>query len=155
MTGAIVVADDNAGAIGPVMAVMARAFDPRHGEAWTQAQCTGTLLLPGTWLSVARDDTRVVGFAIARTVLDEAELMMLGVDPAVRGRGIGTLLVERFAEAAARRGARRLHLEVREGNPAIRLYQRHRFIPVGRREAYYRGSEGAVFAAITLSRPLS
>ena len=155
MTSTITVQDDDAGAIGAIMAVMERAFDPRHGEAWTQTQCTGTLLLPGTSLITAREDSRVVGFAIARTVLEEAELMMLGVDPAVRGRGIGTLLVERFAAAAARRGARRLHLEVREGNPALRLYERQRFVPVGRREAYYRGSEGAIFAAITLARRLA
>ena len=149
---ALLIEDADARELDGVMAVMERAFDPCFGEAWTRGQCAGTLLLPGAWLHVARLGGAVVGFAIARIVLDEAELMMLAVDPSARGRGVGARLLDRFAATAARRGAARLHLEVREGNPALRLYARARFASVGRREAYYRGRDGRSSAALTLAR---
>ena len=152
---ALLIEDADARELGGVMAVMERAFDPCFGEAWTRGQCAGTLLLPDAWLHVARADGTIIGFAIARLVLDEAELMMLGVDPPMRGRGIGARLLDRFTAAAARRGARRLLLEVREGNPALHLYERAAFASVGRREAYYRGRDGRLSAALTLARSLA
>ena len=39
----------------------------------------------------------------------EEELLLIAVDPAFQGRGIGRELLNRFAESAQLRGARRLH----------------------------------------------
>lgn len=52
--------------------VMAEAFDPRFGEAWTRSQCLGILGMPGVWLTLARADGGVAGFALSRAILDEA-----------------------------------------------------------------------------------
>ena len=135
-----------------VMAVMDDSFDPRFGEAWTIAQCAGLLPLSGVWLSLARQGEAVVGFALARAVADEAELLLLAVRPSVQGRGIGKFLLDRFEADAHARGAARLHLEVREGNHALSLYERAGFGLVGRRRNYYSGHGGVAYDALTLAK---
>jgi len=145
----IVEADTSA--VDAVMVVMEKAFDPRFGEAWRREQCLGILALPGVWLTTASNDVEMAGFALSRLTADEAELLLIAVTPERRGGGIGTQLLEDMINRAAGRGATRLHLEVREGNSALRLYQRFGFTPVGRRPAYYRGQFGQSFDALTLS----
>lgn len=141
--------------LGDVMRLMADAFDPAWGEAWTRGQCLGILGLPGVWLSLARHAAKgPAGFALSRIVLDEAELLLLGVARARRGHGVGGALLAETMRIAAERGATRLHLEVRDGNGAIHLYRSAGFAEVGRRRGYYRGADGKCFDAITLSRPL-
>jgi ribosomal-protein-alanine N-acetyltransferase len=137
-----------------VMATMHAAFDPGFGEAWTRGQCAGILGLSGVWLLLARVDGRPAGFALARVVIDEAELLLLAVAPDERRAGVGRLMLDAVAEGARVRGATRLHLEMREGNPAYYLYSAAGFIEIGRRSRYYRGKDGRIFDAITLSCPL-
>lgn len=137
-----------------VIAVMEDAFDPRFGEAWTFAQCAGLLPMAGVWLTLARDaEGLLVGFSLARIVLDEAELLLLAVSRSAQSRGIGRVLLSHFEEDAAARGARRLHLEVREGNEAVNLYNSSGFTLVGRRPRYYSGGDGQLYDALSLSRP--
>lgn len=141
--------------IDAAMVVMARAFDPAFGEAWSRGQCLGILSLPGVWLSLAEDEAgQSLGFALSRMTGDDAELLLLAVDPGSRRRGIATALIARTAAAAARRGAGRLLLEVRESNGALALYRREGFREIGRRRAYYQGS-GGTHDALTLARALS
>lgn len=134
-----------------VMATMHLAFDPAFGEAWTRGQCAGIMGLGGVWLRLARRDGQAAGFALSRGVLDEAELLLLAVQPAHRRFGIGRTLLESVATEARSRGATRLHLEMRDGNPAALLYERAGFHEVGRRKRYYRGRDGSSFDAITLA----
>ena len=135
-----------------VMEVMDDSFDPRFGEAWTASQCAGLLPMPGVWLSLAREADAVIGFALARAVAGEAELLLLAVRRGTQGRGIGRLLLDHFAEEAGGRGATRLHLEVREGNHALSLYERAGFTLVGRRRNYYSGRAGQTYDALTLAK---
>lgn len=135
-----------------VMGVMDESFDPSYGEAWTAPQCAGLIPMPGVWLSLARDGNEVVGFSLARVVSDEAELLLLAVRKGGQRRGIGRLLLDRFISIAASRGAERLHLEVRDGNHAVKLYSRSGFVEVGRRKHYYSGRDGQVYDALTLAR---
>lgn len=142
-------------AIDDVMAIMDHAFDPVFGEAWTATQCAGLLPMPGVWLRIAYSNGKAVGFSMARSLLDEAELLLLAVDPDSQRQGIGKLLVDDFMAEAARREANRVHLEVRDGNPAVILYRRAGFDEVGRRPSYYKGSDGQSRDAITLSRSVN
>jgi len=134
-----------------VMATMQAAFDPLFGEAWTRSQCAGILGLGGVWLRLARCDGKAAGFALSRVVLDEAELLLLAVQPAQRRFGVGRALLAAVADEARIRGAARLHLEMRDGNPAAHLYGAAGFHEVGRRKRYYRGRDGSSFDAITLA----
>lgn len=137
-----------------VMMIMTEAFDPAFGEAWTRAQCAGMIGLPGTILLLARVDGVPAGFALARTIVDEAELLLLAVRPTCRRRGLGQRLIDASLRAAARSGAERLHLEMRENNPAQALYTALGFQEVGRRRGYYQQAGGTRADALTLSRPI-
>jgi ribosomal-protein-alanine N-acetyltransferase len=136
-----------------VIEVMNSAFDERFGEAWTRSQCAGILPMPGVKLVVARfGDGRSVGFALYRTISDEAELLLLAVSPEFRRRGIGKMLLDQFLDHARDRGVSRVHLEVREGNPAVIMYRSAGFSLAGRRPKYYHGRFGGEYDALTLSR---
>ncbi|MFZ5746448.1 MAG: GNAT family N-acetyltransferase [Pseudomonadota bacterium] len=134
--------------------IMQQGFDPRYGEAWNSAQCLAMLALPGVWLTIARVDAMDAGFALARGVADEAELLLLAVLPGMRRRGIGGALLRSVIAEARARGARDLHLEMRAGNDAAQLYRREGFSKTGERPNYYRGRDGQVFDAQTYSRKI-
>ena len=136
-----------------VMTIMTAAFSPGFGEAWTRSQCAGILPMSGVSLILARDNghPQPVGFSLFRTVAGEAELLLLAVAPDRQGRGIGRLLLDEFVGRARAAGASRVHLEVRDGNRAVAMYRRAGFMPVGRREKYYRGGDGSQYDAITLA----
>ena len=134
--------------------IMQEAFDPRYGEAWTSAQCLGMLSLPGVWLTIASLAGEDSGFALARSTGEEAELLLLATRPAVRRRGIAGALLRAVIEEARARSVKQLHLEVRSGNDAVRLYRREGFDKVGERRGYYRGKSGQAFDAQTFARVL-
>ncbi len=148
----ITLATGSAADIEAVNRVMRAAFDPRFGEAWTPSQCLGMLSLPGVWLTLANDDGRVIGFALTRAVADDAELLLLAVHPADRGRGVGLALLQRAMADAQGRGAARLCLEMRAGNDATRLYASAGFVKCGERRNYYAGRSGQRFDAHTYVR---
>ncbi|HEY1606119.1 MAG TPA: GNAT family N-acetyltransferase [Allosphingosinicella sp.] len=135
-----------------MMRVMEDSFDPAYGEGWTGPQCAGLLPMAGVWLNLAREGESLAGFALSRIVAGEAELLLLAVLRGRQKRGIGQLLLNRFIDDARARGAGQLHLEVRDGNPAVRLYKRAGFSQVGRRRNYYGGRDGQLFDALTLAR---
>jgi ribosomal-protein-alanine N-acetyltransferase len=138
--------------LAAVMRVMDDSFDAEFGEAWTAPQCAGLLPMPGVWLALVREEGEIVGFALARVVVREAELLLLAVMKDSQGKGIGQLLLDHFIADSKRRGAEHLHLEVREGNRAIRLYKRVGFREIGRRRNYYSGRGGQLYDALTLAR---
>ncbi|GBH30382.1 ribosomal protein S18-alanine N-acetyltransferase [Sphingobium xenophagum] len=136
-------------AMADAMTVMEAAFDPVFGEAWTLPQLAGVLMMPGTWLTVARVDAAALGFALVRSVLDECELLLLAVDPAWRGRGIGEALLRDSLRTARRRGITSMNLEVRASNNAVHLYEKTGFEYVHRRPGYYRGNDGQLYDALS------
>ncbi|MDR6788196.1 ribosomal-protein-alanine N-acetyltransferase [Sphingomonas sp. BE138] len=135
--------------------IMIAAFDPRYGEAWTRSQCIGILSMPGVWLTLARVEGAIVGFALVRAIMDEAELLLIAVEPAARGRGVGGALLRGVIAECEGRGVARLHLEVRANNPAVGLYVANGFRQAGVRRHYYRGRDGQAFDAHTYARTLS
>lgn len=149
------IADGGSSDLDSVIEVMNSAFDDRFGEAWTRSQCAGILPMPGVRLVVARfGDGQAAGFSLYRTISDEAELLLLAVAPEFRRRGIGRMLLDHFLGRARHSGASRVHLEVREGNPAVMMYRLAGFGLAGRRRKYYRGRFGGEFDALTLSLEL-
>lgn len=148
----LTIAEGDIADLNAVMAVMEDSFDPSFGEAWTASQCAGLMPMPGVWLSLAKNSKGVIGFALGRAVAGEAELLLLAVKRENQGSGVGQSLLERFIQIAASRRAHKLHLEVRDGNPAVKLYNSFKFTEVGRRKKYYTGRDGQIYDAITLSR---
>ena len=152
---AIIIRDGGVADIPSMMLVMNDSFDPAFGEAWTAPQCAGLLPMPGVWLSLALRNEEPVGFALGRIVLREAELLLLAVKKSRQRRGTGKILLDRFVDMAAHRGAEMVHLEVREGNHAMSLYEQAGFSLVGRRKNYYNGSGSQSFDALTLARNIA
>jgi ribosomal-protein-alanine N-acetyltransferase len=148
----IVVSEGGLADLDSVMDVMNDSFDPAYGEAWTAPQCAGLLPMAGVWLSLAKEGGTVLGFALGRVVAQEAELLLLAVKRDGQCRGVGRLLLRRFEEIAVFRNARRLHLEVRDGNHAVKLYSKAGFSEIGRRPRYYQGKGGEVYDALTLAK---
>jgi ribosomal-protein-alanine N-acetyltransferase len=139
--------------IESVMRVMEAAFGERFGEAWTRSQLAGILPMAGVTLTLASAPyaDEVVGFSLVRTVAGESELLLLAVRPSHHRRGIGRELLEDFLERCRNDRVARVHLEVRDGNPAIGMYRAAGFSPVGRRRNYYRAPDGQRFDAVTLA----
>lgn len=135
------------GDLTQVMAVMERAFDPAFGEAWTRSQVKGMLDMPGSWLTIAECEEKIIAFSLMRSVLDEAELLLLAVDPAWQGRKIGRNLLLDNISAAVQRNIRHIHLEVRSTNKAVNLYKSVGFSHRNTRKSYYRGEAGQLFDA--------
>ena len=136
-------------ALADAMEIMSEAFDPAYGEAWTLPQLAGVMMMPGTWLTIARVDAAPLGFALVRSVLDECELLLLAVHPLWRGRGVGQTLLSDSLKTARRRGMRSMNLEVRSTNTAVTLYEKIGFEYVHRRPGYYRGSDGQLHDALS------
>jgi len=147
-----------------IMAVMACAFDPAFGEAWTRRQVEDALVLGnchyllagpgGSPISANLAVDATTGFAMTRSSCEEEELLLIAVVPEARRQGIGDQLLARFISEAKQRGATRLLLEMRRGNAAEALYRRHQFVPVGLRKNYYRKLDGLRIDAITFARDL-
>ena len=62
---------------------------------------------------------------------DKAHLFQMWVDPDFRRRGAGSALLKRVVEWATEMGASLLLLGVTCGSPAVRMYAREGFEPVG------------------------
>lgn len=151
--------------IDRIMVVMEAAFDPAYGEAWNRRQVTDALAMPNTQALVVDtngapipDDPAIsanpAGFVLTRHVLDEEELLLIAVLPGVRRRGVGALLLQHLFVAASARGIARIFLEMRRGNPAIHLYSKFGFEPIGERRNYYRLANGERVDAITFGRSI-
>jgi ribosomal-protein-alanine N-acetyltransferase len=154
-TAAIDLRDGDVRDLDRVDRIMADAFDARWGEAWTRNQVIGILAVPGVWLTIAELNGQAVGFALTRGVLDEAELLLLAVMPEARRRGVGAALLRAVMADCATRKISRIHLEVRAGNDAIKLYSSSGFSKIGERRDYYRGVDGRTYSALTLHRKIA
>ena len=149
-----------------IMAVMEAAFDPAYGEAWNRRQIADALTMPNTHALVVDDSGAPIasdgddmvapaGFVLTRHVLDEEELLLIAVTPQARLRGVGKALIERMFAAGQARGTRQVFLEMRRGNPAIHLYLKCGFAPIGERLNYYRLANGERLDAITFGRSIA
>jgi ribosomal-protein-alanine N-acetyltransferase len=134
-------------------AVHARAFD----ASWTADDIERLMRILGGFALIGEDDAGApVGFILARTMAEEAEIMTLAVAPWARRQGVGRALVDAAAAEAARRGARAMFLEVAADNgAALGLYQALRFERAGLRKAYYARPGAPAADALVLRRTLN
>ncbi len=141
-----------------IMTVMDAAFDPAFGEAWTRRQVEDALLMGHCHYRLAslpQDSSNAAGFFLSRHGFEEEELLLLAVTPPARRQGIANALLSQLARDAAQRGAQRLLLEMRAGNPAETLYRNHGFTQIGTRHAYYRAGDGTRIDALTFEKILT
>ena len=109
---------------------------------WSRSMFAGELSKPtsicfGAFEADA-DEGALVGYLIVSRYVDAWHVMNVAVDPANRGRGIATMLLQRLFELTADDARRGYTLEVRVSNAtAIALYERLGFEARGLRRGYY------------------
>lgn len=132
----------------PVLAALHDAcFTAPWDQKWTERSFAEILQMQGAGARIAALGAEPVGFAVARIVADEAELLLIGIHPEHRRAGHGEMLLEHLIDALRAAGAARLFLEVAEGNIAANAFYRAAgFRPVGRRAGYYQGQDALVLA---------
>ncbi|HUW25685.1 MAG TPA: ribosomal protein S18-alanine N-acetyltransferase [Gallionella sp.] len=95
------------------------------------------------------------GYAILLPLLDEAELLSIGVAAAQQRKGLGRALLTEMLGISRDKNMRRVFLEVCSSNvAAIALYRSAGFSEIGVRRDYYRnanGSEDALVMACELT----
>jgi ribosomal protein S18 acetylase RimI-like enzyme len=103
---------------------------------------------------VAREGTRVAGFAVMEFGDERAHLVLLAVCPAHQRRGVGRRLVQWLVESAVVAGLASVHVELREANVAAHaLYDQLGFEETSRTDGYYRGRETAIRMVRVLRAP--
>ena len=108
-------------------------------DPWSEKSVASELNNPLSHWLVAVEDDAVLGYIGSQTVLDESDMMNVAVSPAHRRKGIAEALVLALADALREKGSVKLTLEVRASNvPAITLYEKLDFKPIGLRKNYYR-----------------
>jgi [ribosomal protein S18]-alanine N-acetyltransferase len=118
------------------VALLERRCDP---QPWSEASLR-TLADPagGRRGLVAEREGNVLGYVFASLAAGESEILIFGVDPVARRKGVARALLERLLESLRADGAETVHLEVREGNHAARaLYRAAGFVEAGLRRGYY------------------
>ena len=105
---------------------------------WTRAQLAAELPDGHHEFLVAEAGETVIGYVGMMFVLDEGYISNVAVSPEQRRQGIASALIEALLRRAEELQLSFVTLEVRESNaPAIALYERFGFAPVGRRKGYY------------------
>ena len=110
------------------------------GDPWSGASFRAALGEDRVLFLVAESVSgELVGYVVAWSTVDEAELANLAVARSARGEGIGKALVDAALRYGEARGCTCMYLEVRESNAAARaVYAARGFEEVGRRRRYYR-----------------
>ncbi|WP_299618160.1 GNAT family N-acetyltransferase [Pelagibius sp.] len=126
------------------------------GEPWSARAWAEVLAMPGSFALIAALPSQPIGFLLAQVLVDEAEVLSLGVLPSHRRAGHGRRLLQTAMDLATERGVGRFLLEVAEINhSAHTFYASNGFARIGRRTAYYRDQTGAAIDALILAKPLA
>ncbi len=121
---------------------------------WTQGQLERQMLAENcVFLAALDEEEKVLGYVGLLTVLDEGYISNIAVAPEHRRSGVADALICALI-ALVRDRLSFLTLEVRESNlAAIRLYEKHGFLPAGRRRDYYdKPKEAALLMTLFLKK---
>jgi ribosomal-protein-alanine N-acetyltransferase len=122
--------------------------------AWTRGNFIDALG-SGYLCRVDQQGGEIRGYAVLRPVLDEAELLNIGVAAGQQRKGLGRALLGDMLGLARDRNMRRVFLEVRLSNTAaLALYRGTGFGEIGVRRDYYQNSSGSE-DAITMAYDLT
>lgn len=140
-----------------IAALQAVCFD----DPWSRDSVGRLISAPGslTQLALVRGENRTeaagiapAGFALWRSIVPEAELLLLGVVPNMRRGGLGRRLIDAGVAVLRTLNVSELYLEVAESNTAaIALYHRTGFRVAGCRPDYYRGHTSVERTALVMA----
>jgi len=135
----------------PQVAALEKVCFP--ADPWSEAMFRDALDSPHAAVLLAEGEGgMVLGYAVLSVILDEGSLDNIAVRPGCRRQGVADALLSVLIGSGRGRLAV-LTLEVRSSNaPAIALYKKHGFVPVGRRKNYYTApKEDAILMTLEFS----
>ena len=134
---------------GAAVAEMEPQFFP---DAWSEKSILETLEQPNTICLMADKAGRTVGYLLAYTAADEAEIARIAVVKELQRQGVARVLLSELESVCGSEGLKKILLDVRCGNSAARaLYEAAGFKEDGIRQRFY---ENPVEDAILMSRQL-
>ncbi len=102
---------------------------------------------------VAKDDEKVVGFAMCWYIMDECHIGNIAVHPDYRRKKVATKLLDELLKGTKEHGTNYLILEVRTSNvPAQNLYKKLGFEETVVRKHYYKNPDGSYEDALIMSK---
>ena len=107
---------------------------------WSAGQMKDSLLAAHcqTWGIFSEEVGTLMGFGVLSIVLDEIELLTLGISSCFHRKGYGEKLLKFLLDKAREAKAEKVFLEVPESNQAaLNLYLKCGFSKIGLRENYY------------------
>lgn len=109
-----------------------------HGSPWTVKQFEETLEQSHLFYLIAEHNGEILAFLSGSLIQSEAEIYNIVVKKDYKRHGIGLELIDKTKKLLAAQDVKELFLEVRASNkPAILLYKKADFQPVGVRPRYY------------------
>ena len=137
------------------MAEMSRTLiEAGLGWRYTPRRMAALIADKDTVALVAHDASRIQGFAVMQFGDEQAHLVLLCVQAALRQRGIGRRLTQWLLESARVAGMACVGLELRADNAgAMAFYRRLGFSPLQEVAAYYDGSVSARRMRLQLRTP--
>lgn len=116
---------------------------------WTEGMFVDELAAGGRRYLAATEAGSIVGYGGIMVIDGDAHIMNLAVVPARRRQGLASQLLLALIDEAIGLGASHLTLELRASNePALALYERFGFTPVGLRPRYYGDEDALVMWAL-------
>jgi ribosomal-protein-alanine N-acetyltransferase len=114
---------------------------------WTRGNFMDALT-SGYVCRVDEENGEIRGYAMLMTLIDEAELLNIGVASSHQRKGLGRAQLLEMLDLACEMNMVRVFLEVRASNvAALALYRASGFVEVGLRKGYYQhvgGGEDAI-----------
>ncbi len=107
-------------------------------DPWSLQALAGELESPLARYFLCVEGEKLLGYAGARMVLEECQVVNVAARPDCRRQGVASQAMEALLACARREGREYATLEVRRSNvAALRLYQKLGFAPQGIRPGYY------------------
>ncbi|MGL4655239.1 MAG: ribosomal protein S18-alanine N-acetyltransferase [Sarcina sp.] len=110
-----------------------------HGnESWDKKSFEAELVNHLAHCFVILDNNKICGFANVWIIAGEANINSIAIDETLRGKGLGSSLLQGILKYCTENNTNEITLEVRESNKAAQnLYKKHSFTIEGERKKYY------------------
>ena len=102
---------------------------------------------------VAKEDEKIVGFAMCWFIMDECHIGNIAVHPDYRKKGIASKLLDELLKGCKEHGTNYILLEVRSSNASAQnLYKKYGFKELVIRKKYYKNPDGTYEDAIIMDK---
>lgn len=133
--------------------ILAQLHAKNFPKCWSEDEFATLLNNQGVCGYLALLEDKPVGFIMAQVVVDIADILTFCILPPYRGVGLGRSLLQALDDLLTSHHVKEVILEVAHDNlPAVMLYHKHGYIPIGKRKNYYQEDSGKSSDAIVMRK---